>query len=106
VRFEHPRHTYGSFGLPLLESGYDNSEACRKKPSILHHTQELRKSGMGEDQQKAFEDLNLYLEHLPTLSTPEQGQPLIMYVSATHSAVSGALVIEKEIIKEGKNVNQ
>jgi hypothetical protein len=60
----------------------------------------------GEDQQKAFEDLNLYLEHLPTLSTPEQGQPLIMYVSATHSVVSGALVIEKEIIKEGKNVNQ
>jgi hypothetical protein len=32
---------------------------------------------------------------LPTLSSPEQGQPLIISVSATHTVVSGALVIEK-----------
>jgi hypothetical protein len=35
----------------------------------------------GVQQQKAFNDLKSYLEHLPTLSSPEQGQPLILYVS-------------------------
>jgi hypothetical protein len=56
--------------------------------------------------QKAFEDLKLCLEHLPTLSSLEQGQPLILYVSATHSAVSQALAVEKEITRDGKNVKQ
>jgi hypothetical protein len=36
------------------------------------------------------------LQHLPTLSSPEQGQPLILYISATHTVVSRALVVEKE----------
>jgi hypothetical protein len=35
----------------------------------------------GIEQQKAFKDLKLYLEHLPTLSSLEQGQPLILYVT-------------------------
>jgi hypothetical protein len=39
---------------------------------------------------------------LPTLSSPEQGQPLILYVSATHGVVRGALVVEKEIVSKGK----
>jgi hypothetical protein len=34
----------------------------------------------GAEQQKAFKDLKSYLEQLPTLSSPEQGQPLILYV--------------------------
>jgi hypothetical protein len=41
----------------------------------------LRGSGKidwGVEQQKAFNDLKNYLEHLPTLSSPEQGQPLIL----------------------------
>jgi hypothetical protein len=50
----------------------------------------------GPEQQKAFKDLKLYLKHLPTLSSQEQGQPLILYVSATHSAVNKALVVEKK----------
>jgi hypothetical protein len=48
------------------------------------------------EQQKAFDDIKQYLQHLPTLSSLEQGQPLILYVSATHSVVSGALVVEKD----------
>jgi hypothetical protein len=36
------------------------------------------------------------------LSSPEQGQPIILYVSATHSVVSGALVVEKETSQMGK----
>jgi hypothetical protein len=43
---------------------------------------------------------------LPTLSGPEHEQPLILYVSATHSAVSGALVIEKEMTQNGKTAKQ
>jgi hypothetical protein len=52
----------------------------------------------GAEQQKAFKDLKSYVEKLPTPPSPEQGQPLILYVSATHSTVSGALVVEKETI--------
>jgi hypothetical protein len=56
----------------------------------------------GQEQQKTLEDLKLYLEHLPTLSSLEQGHPLILYVSTMHLAVSGALVVEKEITRDGK----
>jgi hypothetical protein len=56
----------------------------------------------GPEQQKAFEDLKLYLQWLSILSSPEQGQPLKLYVSTMHSVVSGALVIEKEISQMGK----
>jgi hypothetical protein len=37
----------------------------------------------GAEQQQVFDDVKHYLKHLPTLSSPEQGQPLILYVSAT-----------------------
>jgi hypothetical protein len=35
---------------------------------------------------------------LPTFSSLEQGQLVILYVSATHAAISGALMVEKEIV--------
>jgi hypothetical protein len=50
--------------------------------------------------------LKLYLQQLPTLSSLEQGQPLILYVSAIHSVVNGALVVEKETSKAGKTTKQ
>jgi hypothetical protein len=60
----------------------------------------------GPEQQKAFNDIKRYLAKLPTLSSPEQGLPLILYVSATHSSISGALVVEKEIIRNSKIAKQ
>jgi hypothetical protein len=60
----------------------------------------------GAEQRKAFDDLKSYLEQLPTLSIPEQGQPLILYVLATHLVISGALIIEKEITQNGKTKKQ
>jgi hypothetical protein len=60
----------------------------------------------GPEQQKAFEDLKLYLQQLPTLSSPEQEQPLILYVSTTHSTVNGALIVGKEVAKNDKTVKQ
>jgi hypothetical protein len=58
----------------------------------------------GPEQQKAFEDLKLYLQQPSILSSPEQGQLLILHVFSTHSALSGALVVEKEIVRDGKTV--
>jgi hypothetical protein len=41
---------------------------------------------------------------LPTLASSQLDQPLILYVSATHTIVSGALVQEREISKEGRKL--
>jgi hypothetical protein len=60
----------------------------------------------GTEQQKAFDDLKCYLKHLPTLSSLEQGQPLILYVFATHSVINGALVIEKETTHKDKTTKE
>jgi ribonuclease HI len=49
----------------------------------------------GPTQQKAFEELKQYLIDLTTLTPPVLGAPLLLYVAASHSAVSAALVQEK-----------
>jgi hypothetical protein len=46
-------------------------------------------------QQKAFEELKQYLIDLTTLTPPAPGAPLLLYVAASYSAVSAALVQEK-----------
>nr|CAH67397.1 H0115B09.9 [Oryza sativa] len=46
--------------------------------------------------QKAFDDLKTYLQNMPTLASPQKGQPLLMYVAATPVTVSAVLVQEKE----------
>jgi hypothetical protein len=50
----------------------------------------------GSAQQKAFEELKQYLINFTTLTPPSSGTSLLMYVSASHSAVSVALVQEKQ----------
>jgi hypothetical protein len=50
----------------------------------------------GSAQQKAFEELNQFLIVLTTLTPPSLGAPLLLYVAASHSAVSAALVQEKQ----------
>jgi hypothetical protein len=49
----------------------------------------------GPAQQKAFEELKQNLIDLTTLTPPAPGAPLLLYVAASHSAVSAALVQEK-----------
>jgi hypothetical protein len=49
----------------------------------------------GPAQQKAFEELKQYLIDLTTLTPPTPGAPLLLYVAASHSAVSAAHVQEK-----------
>jgi ribonuclease HI len=50
----------------------------------------------GPTQQKAFEELNQYLIELITLTSPSSGAPLLLYVGASHAAVSTTLVQEKQ----------
>jgi ribonuclease HI len=49
----------------------------------------------GPAQQKAFEELKQHLIDLTMLSPPSPGVPLLLYVVASHSAVSAAFVQEK-----------
>jgi hypothetical protein len=49
----------------------------------------------GPAQQKAFKELKQYLIDLTTLTPPARGAPLLLYVAASHSAVSTVLVQEK-----------
>jgi hypothetical protein len=49
----------------------------------------------GPAQQKAFKELKQYLIDLTTLTPPAPGAPLLLYVAASHSAVSATLVQEK-----------
>jgi hypothetical protein len=67
----------------------------------------LRGSGTFEwrtEQQKAFDALKEYIQKLPTIASPLPDQPLILYVSTTHTAVCGALIQERErdILKQDK----
>jgi hypothetical protein len=50
----------------------------------------------GPIQQKAFEELKQYLIELTTLTPPSPEVPLLLYVVASHAAVSAALVQEKQ----------
>jgi hypothetical protein len=50
----------------------------------------------GPTQQRDFEELKQYLIDLTTLTPPLPGAPLLLYVAASHSAVSVALVQEKQ----------
>jgi hypothetical protein len=58
----------------------------------------------GPTQQKAFEELKQYLIELTTLTPPSSGTPLLLYVAASHAAVSAALVQEKQEGKAKKQV--
>jgi hypothetical protein len=50
----------------------------------------------GPAQQKAFEELKQYLIDLTTLTPPSPGASLLLYVAASHSAVSATLVQDKQ----------
>jgi hypothetical protein len=50
----------------------------------------------GLAQQKAFEELKQYLIDQTTLTPPSLGTPLLLYMVASHAAVSVALVQEKQ----------
>ena len=48
----------------------------------------------GPEQNKAFEDLKLYLENVAVMTSPPPKEELLLYIASTGSAVSAALVQE------------
>jgi hypothetical protein len=59
----------------------------------------------GPAQEKAFEELKQYLIELTTLTPPSSGTPSLLYVAASHAAVSTALVQEKQEGQARKQVS-
>jgi hypothetical protein len=62
--------------------------------------------GGGAEQQVAFDALKDHIQKLPMLASPQPDQPLILYVFTRHIAVSGAIVQESEVCKEGRRLSQ
>jgi hypothetical protein len=60
---------------------------------VLRSTKNLQWS---ETQKEAFQELKDYLSNMTKLRPPEPKSPLLLYVSASNSAVSAVLVQEKE----------
>jgi hypothetical protein len=60
----------------------------------------------GPEQQKAFDELKEHIQKLSTLSNLQPDQPLILYVSASHTTVSRVLMQEKETMKNDKKIAQ
>jgi hypothetical protein len=54
---------------------------------------------------KTFDELKEHIQQLPTLSSPQPDKPLNLYVSASHIVVSGALMQEKETMKNDKKIS-
>jgi hypothetical protein len=46
----------------------------------------------GPTQQKAFDDLKVYLHNLTTLASPQPGEPLLLYVVASPHTVNAVLI--------------
>jgi hypothetical protein len=59
----------------------------------------------GPTQQKVFDELKQYLIELTTLTPPSSETPLLLYVAASHAAVSAVLVQEKHDSQAKKQVS-
>jgi hypothetical protein len=71
------------------------SRSAERNPPFFEILKSAEVFQWGPAQQKAFEELKQYLIDLTTLTPPSSGAPLLLYVVASHSAVSVALVQEK-----------
>jgi hypothetical protein len=66
----------------------------------------LRSFQWGPEHQAVFDTLKDHIQKLSMLASPQSDQPLILYVSVTHTAVSGVIVQEREVCKEGRKLSQ
>jgi hypothetical protein len=58
------------------------------------------------EQQATFDALKDHTQKLPMLESPQPDRPLILYVSSMHIAISGVIVQEREVCKEGRKLSQ
>jgi hypothetical protein len=66
----------------------------------------LRSFQWGPEHQAAFDTLKDHIQKLSMLASPQSDQPLILYVSVTHTAVSGVIMQEREVCKKGRKLSQ
>jgi len=67
----------------------------------------LRNSGIfewGEEERQAFNSLKTYLNNMTKMTAPDPKDTLLLYISASNSAVSAALVLEREIKGHQKQI--
>jgi hypothetical protein len=76
------------------------------KSAILHRTKRLYKNREGSRATKSLRGLKELSQKITYSLQPREGTTLILYISATHAAVSGALMVEKEIVSNGKVMKQ
>nr|XP_027118756.1 uncharacterized protein LOC113735999 [Coffea arabica] len=70
-------------------------EGIRANPDKLQAIMDMAPPrNVKEECQKAFAELKAYLTELPTLTAPDQGETLFLYLSACNEAVSAVLVRE------------
>jgi hypothetical protein len=59
----------------------------------------LKKTGKSEwteEAKEAFESLKMYLTSSPILTPPKENEDMMLYISATSTVVSAAIVVERE----------
>jgi hypothetical protein len=97
LRMEPPRTKKGAqrLGGRLTSLNRFISRSAKRNLPFFEILKSAEVFQWGSVQQKAFEELKQYLIDLTTLTPPVPGAPLLLYVAASHSAVSAALVQEK-----------
>jgi hypothetical protein len=96
--------TFGSRRPPTASLNRFISRSAERNLPFFGVLESAKVFQWGPDQQKAFEDLKQYLIQLTTLIPPSSGAPLLLYVTASHAAVSAALVQEKQDEQAKKQV--
>jgi hypothetical protein len=74
--------------------------AAERRLSFFQVLRSAKNFQWSETQKQAFQELKDYLSNMTKLCPPEPRSPLLLYVSASNSAVSVVLVQEKE--EDGK----
>ena len=73
-------------------------------PFILQGIERNWQHAGGEEQAKAIEALKAYIENLAIMSSPSEKAELLLYIATSGAAVSAALIEERSIEDELKQV--
>jgi hypothetical protein len=98
LRMEPPRTRKGAQRLTgrLASLNRFISRSAKRNLPFLEVIKSTEVFQWGPIQQKAFEELKQYLIQLTTLTPPSSGAPLLLYVAASHAAVSASLMQKRQ----------
>jgi hypothetical protein len=96
LRMEPPNTKRGPNGWQEDWHHWIYIQISRKKSPILWDTEVSRSFSVGSGSAKGFRRVKAILDRFDKLTPPSPGAPLLLYVAASHSAVSAALVQEKQ----------